>query len=216
MAERNFKLIDLSGQRFGRLTVVSRDPTRNHCWRCVCDCGVHKSIKGQNLREGRTRSCGCLNLQRMNERRRKHGMWGSKEYWAWALAKNRCTNSKNKGYRNYGGRGIRMSEDWSNSFDAFLRDMGECPAGLSLDRINNDGNYEKGNCRWATTKQQMRNTRVTAQISHDGKILSFAEWAELTGIPVNTLRSRYHLGKRPPELFSPVNSKYSPKHRSCG
>lgn len=218
MAERksnkrhgNFK--DLTGQRFNRLLVVGPSPERVNrfvCWYCICDCGIQKTIRGLNLTQGRVQSCGCLNREKMAERRLKHGHWGSSEYWTWALAKNRCTNSKNKQYRNYGGRGIQMSTDWLNSFAAFLHDMGNRPDGYQLDRIDNDGNYCKENCRWATPTQQMRNTRVTGRISHNGQVLSFAEWSEITGIGVNTLRGRYFNGKRPPELFDPVRFKYSP------
>ena len=176
MAETNFsKARDISGKKFGRLTVISRDQIKRTRWLCVCECGTKKSIKGQSLREGRTKSCGCLNLEKMAERRLKHGMWGTPEYWAWALAKNRCTNANHRQYGNYGGRGIKMSPEWRNSFDVFLGDMGERPDGYSLDRINNDGDYCKENCRWATQTQQMRNTRVTAKISHNGRTLSFAE-----------------------------------------
>lgn len=206
---RNFK--DLTGQIFGRLTVLSFAGIlkyRAAFWRCRCECGNETVVRSQKLCDGVQLSCGCLGKQRLAEYRLSHGMWGSKEYWAWALAKNRCNNPKNRGYKNYGGRGIRMSAAWSDSFEQFYKDMGPCPPGMSLDRINNDGHYEHGNCRWTTQTAQMRNTRATAKITHAGLTLSFAEWAEITGISVNTLRARHYLKWKPPDLFKPARKHH--------
>lgn len=118
------------------------------------------------------------------------------EYAAWAHMRNRCNCPTDKAYRHYGGRGITVCESW-DSFANFLVDMGKRPSDLhELDRYpNNDGNYEKGNCRWATRTQQMRNTRITRFLEHDGRRLSIAEWAEILGISAGTIRVRLHEGK---------------------
>lgn len=207
---------DITGRRFGRLLVLTHDHIHyfpsgggQHFWKCECDCGKTTVANGSSLRRGVTKSCGCLGRERLAEYRNKHGKWGSKEYWAWALAKNRVTNPRNAQYSNYGGRGIRMSDEWLASFAQFDADMGPCPVGLTLDRIDNDGNYEKNNCRWASYTVQARNTRTTAKITHNGETLSFAEWSEKTGINVNTLRVRYHQGMRPPDLFRPIKPAHS-------
>lgn len=152
--------INITGLRFGRLVAVN--PTiakRRTIWQCICDCGGSKKIPSSALTSGRTRSCGCLRREEFSKRRYIHGR-GYKDgtYRSWHSMKMRCLNPKGQFYYCYGGRGIKVCERWMN-FENFLADMGEKPADLSLDRINNDGNYEPGNCRWATAIQQANNTR---------------------------------------------------------
>lgn len=202
---------DISGSIFSRLTVIAFDRIERNrfpYWLCRCECGTLKSIRGAALKSGQTKSCGCLNRERQTETR--HGMWGTKEYWAWALAKNRCRNPRNKGYRNYGGRGITFAAEW-DTFERFFADMGPCPTGYSLDRIDNNAGYKPGNCRWTTRSVQMRNTRCTVMLTQDGVTLPLADWAELTGISQSTLRVRHFEGLRPPEIFAPVQKKYDPR-----
>ena len=153
--------LDLTGQRFGRLVVISYDGCINKKakWKCVCDCGNEKTVDSQSLRVGHTRSCGCIFIE-MLQSRRKHGSYGTPEYKAWARAIQRCSNNKNISWANYGGRGISVCEEWRRDFGAFLSCVGKRPSSRhSLDRIDNDGNYEPGNVRWATHSQQMFNRR---------------------------------------------------------
>lgn len=118
----------------------------------------------------------------------------SREYNSWTEMKGRCHNPRNRKFKNYGARGIVVCERWRSDFTAFLMDMGRCPDGLQLDRINNDGNYEPGNCRWATREQQARNKRLTIRVEHDGERLTIMEWSQRIGVSVWALRDR--LGRR--------------------
>ncbi len=163
---------NLVGERFGRLVVhqfVRKDANWNTWWLCQCDCGGSKTVARYNLVTGNTSSCGCLQLasiKRVGASTKRHGMWNTPEYKAWQMLRHRCYNPKAAGYKNYGGRGIKVCERWQ-SFDAFIEDMGRRPApDLSIDRINNDGNYEPSNCRWATKKEQVINRRPSSQWSN--------------------------------------------------
>lgn len=151
---------DLTGKRFGRLIVVSRSENinRHKTWLCRCDCGVEKIIGSSNLIGG-TKSCGCLKRETIINIFTTHGMTKSPERMSWKAAKARCFNKNSDKYRDYGGRGITMCSRWVNSFQNFYDDMGVRPPGTSLDRIDNDGNYEPGNCKWSTPKEQQRNRR---------------------------------------------------------
>jgi len=169
MAKTGRPAIDLVGRRFERLVVIARDTniTRRPRWICRCDCGREKSIDGQELRRGKTRSCRCLQAELLPLANRKHGDVGTgsgtPEWNAWASMRKRCTNSRNRFYRHYGGRGITVCERW-NTYENFLVDMGRRPSPVhSLDRKDNNGNYEPDNCRWATKSEQAKNQRPKAR-----------------------------------------------------
>lgn len=175
---------DLTGRVFSRLTVLRRAGSAKHgtsVWECRCVCGASVKVRSDVLRAGTTRSCGCLQLEGLRVRIRelhsrsahvhkKHGAaprsGSSSEYQSWLHLKQRCGNHKHRAYKYYGGRGITVCDRWKNSFEAFLADMGPKPSlRHSIDRINNDGNYEPGNCRWATKVEQRQNQRKPKRTS---------------------------------------------------
>jgi hypothetical protein len=157
-------VVDLTGLRFGRVVVLARagrvGVRRDARWRCRCDCGTETVIRADRLRDGTTRSCGCLHRPH-GEAHGRGVLPGTVEYRTWEDMITRCTNPRTKGWPHYGGRGITVCDRWRDRFAAFLADMGRRPSPAhSLDRFpNNDGNYEPGNCRWATWSEQMRNRR---------------------------------------------------------
>ena len=161
----DMKPIDRRNVRYGSLVAIERDCNASDgqaCWRCKCDCGNEVVVKGGNLQSGNTSSCGCAHRRRGTDHpNTTHGKRHSAEYVAWANMKTRCLNTRSASYRDYGGRGIVICERWINSFENFLADMGERPVGRTLERKNVNGNYEPGNCVWATMEQQARNRRTT-------------------------------------------------------
>jgi hypothetical protein len=194
-------------QRFGRLTVISDAGQRGHkhMFNCLCDCGRMNVVADHHLRDGLARSCGCYRAQRSRQIRLTHGRTETREYRSWCAAKNRCENPRNRSYRSYGGRGIRMSGRWRNSFATFLADMGIAPAGHTLDRYpDKNGNYEKDNCRWATPAQQANNTRKNVFYDFHGEQLSVGEIAGRTGVNPNTLKQRLCRGQNAKEAVDGI------------
>jgi len=155
--------LSLAGQKYGKLTIIGRIK-KHHLrtrWECLCDCGNIKIIDQSSIRNGHTKSCGCLKKERLkgNTNNKVHGMKGTIIYQTWRAMKQRCTNKGHVNYHNYGGRGISICDRWLESFESFYEDMGERPTGKTLDRIDSNGNYCKENCKWSTKKEQCINRR---------------------------------------------------------
>ncbi len=189
------------GKKFGRLTVIKRQSTS---WLCRCDCGNTKNVITAKLNNGHTKSCGCFRKDKTSSSFKNHGATGTLTYKRWKSMQSRCHSVNSKSYQNYGGRGIKVCEQWLYSFDNFLKDMGECPsAEYTLERINNQGNYEPLNCKWATKKEQNRNTSRNRLIQYKGETHCIGEWAEILGISKNTIYKRLYRGLSIDEALKP-------------
>ena len=202
------------GARFGRLIIESQTRTvrHNRVWLCLCDCGNRKEIIEYNLKSGHTKSCGCLSRDSTASRFTEHGKCATPEYWAWSNMIQRCTNPKNKRYKQYGARGITVCEPWRSSFTVFLRDIGQKPSPRhTLERINNDGNYEPSNCKWATYKEQSQNQRFRfLPLTFDNKPITVQEIADLAGIKYSAACARLRRGWTIDEVIRiPLGTKRS-------
>lgn len=183
------------GTRFGRLLVVEYIKGRRSKWRCVCDCGRSSLTSSQALRSGYSKSCGCFKTEKHLVTVSTHRMSRSITYTSWKAMKRRCYNPKEPSFGSYGGRGISVSEEWRNSFETFLSDIGERPSlNHSLERINVNGNYEAENCRWATRREQNLNMRSNVILELNGERKCLSEWAESLCIHPQTLRGRLERG----------------------
>jgi len=187
-------LVDLTGKRFGRLMVKGRHPknssTGSPLWDCICDCGDVTVVWGKHLRRSATKSCGCLQRELAIKANTTHGEASggelTRELVSWRGLKNRCLNMNAEKWENYGGRGIKICDRWKDDFKNFLEDMGRRPEGCSsIDRIDNDGDYEPGNCRWATHKQQAGNTTRSVWIENGGERQIKADWLREVGVNGN-------------------------------
>lgn len=202
--------IDLSGQRFGKLLVKSRAASNDSLvrWDCLCDCGQETIASTKKLRNGRKQSCGCLWLPAVVEAKTKHGHASNgritTELRIWMNMRNRCSSPTNPSYPDYGGRGIEVCERW-NDFGLFFADMGPRPSPAhTIDRKDNDGDYEPDNCRWATKIEQSRNKRSNVNVIFDGVEMCVTEAATLTGLNPSTILWRINAGWPESELFAPL------------
>ena len=183
------KTLDLTGQRFGKLSVLCKSGYHNGkiMWRCVCDCGNETTVYGGSLRSGNTKSCGCINAKQ--NPRYKHGLSKTRLYHSWNAMMQRCNNPKDKRYANYGGRGISVCKEWQDfmTFRDWALSNGYA-SDLSIDRIDVNGNYCPENCRWATRIEQANNTTRNHYVTYNGETHTVAEWARLLGIDQSSLR----------------------------
>lgn len=199
----------LTGQRFGKLTVIGyggkrhRGKTPPQTWICRCDCGNIRRVDAGNLRAGFSKSCGCVHLTKNLDAKSYQP-----EYLAWHGLKGRCLNPANPCYRHYGGRGIQVCQRWLDSFDDFVADMGLRPSDKhSIDRKDNDGNYEPSNCRWATSKEQSQNRRNNVRLTHQGITICASEWARRLGISPQRIEQRIKQGGTASEILRPRGAR---------
>lgn len=192
------KAVDLSGRIFGRLTVdcyTGRVAKNKHrLWQCTCSCGVTTIVSGSSLTSGNTRSCGCLHRDTITEHGASTRNRITSDFRRWQAMISRCRNPLSPTYHRYGGRGITVCDRWVSSFTNFANDMGPCPDGKSLDRIDNNAGYSPENCRWADRFQQAQNTRLNHDICFKGETHCLSEWARRIGVPYSRLRKRIESG----------------------
>lgn len=193
-------MLQLQGQRFGKLTVIARDANDKHgraVWRCKCDCGKEAAVAGFRLSCGHTQSCGCLK----GKAHTTHGKARTTTYNSWLAMKSRCSNPNYKSFQRYGGRGITVCDRWRESFEAFLEDMGERPDGTTLDRVDPNGNYCPENCRWATVNEQQNNRTSTILVTRCGRTMSVVEWCRELGKSPDSVYKRIRRGASPEEAL---------------
>jgi hypothetical protein len=195
--------IDVTGQRFGRLSVL-RNAGKNARGRrlvvCACDCGEETVVEPRDLRRGHALSCGCLQKEAVAQSNKvhstTHGATRTREYNCWNKMKSRCYRAADPKYKIYGGRGIKVCDAWREDFSAFLCDMRPSPSPWhSIDREDVNGDYEPGNCRWATAKEQSRNKRVHRMVECDGSTMPLSEACERKGVPYQSALYRLNRGK---------------------
>lgn len=205
------KATDVTGMRFGRLVALRRtenSPSGSTMWACVCDCDVTReaAVSLSGMVSGRAKSCGCLRRETSRASRLSHGKSNTRAYHSWSGAKDRCYNRLSAKWKDYGGRGITMCDGWRLNSSAFFAAMGDPPVGTTLDRIDVNGHYSCGkcddcaarglaaNCRWATPKEQARNTRFNVVVNAHGSSATIAEWSERTGVDYSAIRERVRRG----------------------
>lgn len=201
---------DLTGQVFGKLTVigiskkVQSGKRKRYYWQCKCECGNFKVVSSEHLKSGNTKSCGCLQKEmaqlrgyksKIGERSRKHGDFGTKLYGVWAGMKRRCQNPNTKYYADYGGRGIKVCDEWQDyeRFKIWALSSGYFE-GLSIERKDVNGNYCPDNCEWIPLKAQNQNKRNTVRLEYQGRFYTIKELAEMTGLKQRTIAGRYERG----------------------
>ena len=193
------KVIDLTGQKFGRLTVIGKGDyyfspkgRKVKRWRCECECGKMTQASTTQLSKGHCKSCGCFMKDKAARLHTTHGMFGKRIYHIYSGMTQRCENRSSDDYHNYGGRGITVCDEWKNSFESFCdwAMANGYAENLTIDRINVNGNYEPSNCRWVTSKKQNNNRRNNRLLTYNGETHTMAEWADITGIKYSVLACR--------------------------
>ena len=206
----NFK--DLAGEKYGKLTVIEfagihETPcgTKRRLWKCICDCGNEKVVQENSLKNGTTVSCGCHRLEMINKHNTKHGGSHDRLYGIWKGMKRRCNSPKDKHYVSYGGRGIKVCKEWSDDYQVFKEwayqngydpsaDFQEC----TIDRIDNDGDYEPSNCRFVDKVTQMNNMSTNRHVEFNGEKMTIAEFSRMLNI--DPMRARYYIDKHEREV----------------
>ncbi|AVX47356.1 hypothetical protein C5023_000226 [Staphylococcus phage vB_SauM_0414_108] len=189
------------GCKYGRLTIVSYDNKKgsSHYVNCQCDCGNTKSVRLLRLKSGETKSCGCIRKELFKENKKSnttHGQTDTRLYNIYRSMKARCYRKTQKDYHSYGGRGIKVCDEWLNDFMNFYSwsyDNGYND-NLTIDRIDNNGNYEPNNCRWITEAEQHNNTSRNINITYNGETKTLKQWSKIKGINYDTLKKRYKMG----------------------
>ena len=199
---------DLISRQFGRLTVMDFEGihttpcgTRRKMWRCRCECGNESVVAENNLKNGTTKSCGCWKYEKLKERNTIHGGSNDRLYRIWKNMKRRCDSPNDKRYKTYGGKGVKVCEEWSNNYQSFKEwayangydDSAEFQK-CTLDRVDNDGDYEPNNCRWATMKEQANNKRTNRIVVYNGCKYTLTQLAEKIGMNKTTLKERLNMG----------------------
>jgi len=203
---------DISGQRFGRLVAVKREGTTKHGeskWLCKCDCGKDAIIRHGGLTSGNTKSCGCLNIENLKIVNKTHGDSYSRLYKIWTGIKKRCYYKKDKNYYLYGGRGVNVCDEWLNDYENFKAwaMQNGYKSGLTIDRIDNEGNYEPNNCRWSDLIEQANNKRNNILFVFDGIKHTMAEWCRIKNLPYTMIWGRWRNGWNKKDMFLPPHSK---------
>ena len=219
------KFKDLTGQKFGKLTVikpVGKNQKGNYLWECECACGNTSIVRSSNLLTGDTKSCGCLQREMASKTLKTHGLSGSRIYIIWEHMIARCNNPNDSRYKNYGGRGISVCDEWRDFllFNKWAMSNGYND-NLTIDRIDVNGNYEPSNCRWTDKKVQANNKRNNHLVTYENKTLTISQWEEETGIDARLILYRLSKGwstKRtltsPPDTSFNNSGKYHPRSKA--
>ena len=191
------KLIDITGKTFGKWTVIKRaenDKYKSARWLCRCECGNEHIVRGADLRSGKSKNCGCVNKNNFKKMIYKHGREGTRLYRTWSSIKARCYNKNYHKYYRYGGRGITVCDEWKNDFMSFYKwaMANGYKDNLTIDRIDNDGNYEPNNCRWVTNKEQANNKSTNVFVEYKGLKKTVAEWSRYFNCDYEKLRVQIH------------------------
>ncbi len=205
-------------ERYGRWTVLyetDRSHDNRRMFICKCDCGKEKKVYLKVLKNGISKSCGCLRKEIHTTHGFASNVGRRREYRIYDAMKSRCNNKKHRGYEKYGGAGVCVCDRWMECFENFIADMGPCPKGCSIDRFPNpDGNYEPSNCRWATNAQQARNKSSNINIEFDGITMCLADWAKWLGVRHNTLTYRIQKWNDVEKAFTTPFAKFPNRKRS--
>ena len=191
--------VDVVGKKFGRYLVIAKSNKRTKAMKqmvfCKCDCGIEKEVIVGNLRNGLSKSCGCLKSERTSEPMKKHGLSKNTMYMRYRQMIKRCYDEASKEYKNYGNRGIKVCERWLESIENYIDDMGNPPfKDASIDRVNNNLGYSKENCKWATKKEQSENRRTTTMVNINGENLCLSDWSKKLGLNKKAVADRIKAG----------------------